>query len=102
MLAATPIVAGQVAGVAGVSADSDRLWQIGVDVRAPYRGAGIATALMGRVAEAVLAAGRVPSYATALGNLISARVALRLGFAPAWVAAYTRASDRRQDAAPSA
>jgi GNAT superfamily N-acetyltransferase len=92
VLAATATVDGQVVGVAGASADSERLWQIGVDVRAAHRGAGIATALVSRVTEAIFAAGRVPYYATTVAHLSSARVALRLGYVPAWVAAYTRAA----------
>jgi predicted GNAT family acetyltransferase len=84
-------VGGTIVGVAGASADSERLWQIGVDVRAPFRGMGIAAALVSRATEAIFEAGRVPYYATALSHLTSARVALRLGYVPAWVAAYTRA-----------
>jgi RimJ/RimL family protein N-acetyltransferase len=91
VLAATATIKGQLVGVAGVSADSDRLWQIGVDVRTPFRNSGIGTALVGRVTEAVFAAGRVPYYATPIAHLASARIALRLGYVPAWIAAYTRA-----------
>jgi GNAT superfamily N-acetyltransferase len=90
VLAAVAYVDCVVAGVAGASADSERLWQIGVDVRPTFRRTGIATALVSRVTEGIFAAGRVPYYATATSHLSSARVALRLGFVPAWVACYTR------------
>lgn len=90
MLAAVATVDGRIAGAAGASADSERLWQIGVDIREPFRRMGIATALVSRATEAIFAAGRTPYYATAIAHLTSTRIAWRLGYRPAWVAAYTR------------
>lgn len=91
MLAAVATVDGRIAGAAGASADSERFWQIGVDIREPFRRMGIATALVSRATEAIFAAGRTPYYATAIAHLTSTRIAWRLGYRPAWVAAYTRA-----------
>lgn len=79
---------GEVAGIAGASADCARMWQIGVDVLPSYRGLGIAAALTGRLALAILERGIVPYYGTSASNLASIRTALRAGFAPAWVSIY--------------
>lgn len=77
-------------GIAGSSADSDDLWQIGVDVAAPERGRGIGRALVGAATAAVLSAGKVPYYSTAIGNLHSAAIALSLGYWLAWTEVFAR------------
>ena len=71
--------------LAGVSADSDDLWQVGIDVEAAYRGLGIGQALVYLVTEAVCSQGKVPYYATAASNLASRNVAHRVGYLPCWV-----------------
>ena len=50
-----------VIGIAGASADSDELWQIGVDVLPKYQGRCIGKALVSELTAAVLAAGKVPT-----------------------------------------
>ena len=95
VLAAAAYFAGEVIGVAGASADGDVLWQVGVDVHAAYQGRGIGRAVVSRVTEAIFAAGRVPHYVHAVANLPSARLALSLGYRPAWVEVYTRAVQPR-------
>ena len=72
-------------GLAGCSADADRMWQIGVDVLPNYRGQGIAGALTSRLALEIFDRGKVPFYCSAWSNLASVRNALRCGFRPAWV-----------------
>jgi GNAT superfamily N-acetyltransferase len=84
MLATVAIRDNSIVGIAGASADCAALWQIGIDVIEPERGSGIGRALVGRLAEAVLNAGRVPFYATTIANLRSQAVANALGFWPAW------------------
>jgi GNAT superfamily N-acetyltransferase len=84
VLAVTASVDGVVAGIAGVSADCEEMWQIGVDVLPEYRNLGIAAVAVNRLASAVLAKGKVPFYAAAATNIASQRVAGRAGFAPAW------------------
>ncbi len=79
---------GRVVGIAGASADCDRLWQIGVDVIPEERQHGIGRALVSRLTDAVLAAGRVPCYSTAVSNIASRSLALRLGYWPAWTELY--------------
>lgn len=72
-------------GLAGCSADCETMWQIGVDVLPGYRRRGIASALTGRLALAILERGKVPFYCAAWSNLRSVRNAIRSGFVPAWV-----------------
>ena len=76
---------GRLVGLAGCSADCDRMWQIGVDVLPEYRRRGIASALTGALAVEILRRGKVPFYCCAWSNIPSARNAIRSGFRPAWV-----------------
>jgi GNAT superfamily N-acetyltransferase len=78
-------------GMAGASADNDQLWQIGVDVRPDYRGRGVGKAIVSRLTEAILAAGRVPYYSTLVSNLHSSSLALSAGYWLAWTEIYARA-----------
>jgi GNAT superfamily N-acetyltransferase len=88
MLVTLATVDGKVAGMAGASADSEMLWQIGVDVLPEFRNRNIAATLTNRLAIEILERGKVPYYGTASSNIASQRVAHRAGFKPAWVCAY--------------
>ena len=72
-------------GLAGCSADCDKMWQIGVDVLPEYRRAGIASALTSRLAVEILERGKVPFYCSAWSNIRSVRNGIKSGFIPAWV-----------------
>ncbi len=72
-------------GLAGCSADCEDMYQIGVDVLPGYRGQGVASALVSRLALEILELGKVPFYCAAWSNLKSVRTALKCGFFPAWV-----------------
>ena len=76
---------GRLIGLAGCSADSDTMWQIGIDVLPEYRRQGIASALTSRLAIEILNRGKVPFYCAAWCNIKSVRNAIRSGFRPAWV-----------------
>ena len=76
---------GKLVGLAGCSADSDTMWQIGIDVLPEYRRQGIASALTSRLAVESLNRGKVPFYCAAWCNVKSVRNAIRSGFRPAWV-----------------
>ncbi len=73
------------AGLAGCSADGERLWQIGIDVLPEYRNRGVARALVSRLAREAFARGKVPFYCAAWSNILSQKTALACGFVPAWV-----------------
>jgi GNAT superfamily N-acetyltransferase len=76
---------GELIGLAGCSADSAELRQIGIDVLPEYRKRGVASALTSRLAVEVLARGKVPYYCCAWSNVGSAANAVKSGFRPAWV-----------------
>ena len=84
MLGVAAMRDGHILGMAGVSADSPLLWQIGIDVLPEARGQGVAAALVSHIRNDVLAEGRLPYYGTSISHLASQRVALRAGFRPAW------------------
>ncbi len=79
------IIDGEIAGMAGCSADSKILWQVGIDVMPKYRGKGIGTALVGILKEEVFKRGAIPFYGTGPANIHSQNIALNCGFYPAWV-----------------
>jgi len=76
--------AGKILGMAGASADSPHLWQIGINVQPEARSQGLVSMLVKLLANDVLTAGRLPYYGTSISHLASQRVALNAGFRPAW------------------
>lgn len=84
MLGVAALKDGQILGMAGASADSPHLWQIGINVLPEARGQGIAAMLVSLLRNDVLAQGRLPYYGTSISHLESQRVALRAGFLPRW------------------
>lgn len=85
--------AGQIAGMAGASADCESMWQIGIDVLPPFRGMGLASCLVSRLAALIMKRGIVPFYCTGSSNIPSQLVAYRSGFAPAWMCSYRHVLD---------
>jgi GNAT superfamily N-acetyltransferase len=75
----------QLVGVAATSADSEGLWQIGIDVDEAFRKKGIGAALTAALARHTLESGSIPFYGLAVANIPSLRTALAAGFVPAWV-----------------
>lgn len=76
---------GKLVGLAGCSADCDRMWQIGVDVIPEYRRRNIASALTNRLARETFERGKVPFYCAAWSNVKSVKNAVRSGFRTGWV-----------------
>ena len=73
-----------IAGMAGASNDSQRFWQIGIDVRPEYRGKGLAADLVCSLTKEVFSLGAIPYYGTWAGNIASQNTALKCGYYPAW------------------
>lgn len=84
LLGVCAIIDGEIAGMAGCSADSKIMWQIGIDVMPQYRGKGIGTALVGILKDEIFKRGAIPFYGTAPTNIHSKNIALNCGFYPAW------------------
>ncbi len=71
-------------GMAGCSADCEKMWQIGVDVLPEYRMRGVASALTSNLAIEILERNKVPFYCCAWSNIPSAKNAIKSGFVPTW------------------
>lgn len=76
-------------GMAGASADSDTMWQIGIDVLPEYRGQGLGTKLTILLKNEILRRGKVPFYGTVESHFHSQNVAVNAGFFPAWAELYS-------------
>lgn len=85
VLALAAMDGGSFAGVAGASADTDHMWQVGIDVCEGYRGRGLGAALVSAISRRIVELGKLPFYGTAVGNLHSQAIAVRCGYVPAWV-----------------
>ena len=83
-LGAAALREGRILGMAGASADSPTMWQIGINVAPGREGAGIGTMLVTLLKNEILRAGLLPYYGTAMSHLASQRLALAAGFVPAW------------------
>ena len=71
--------------MAGCSADTPDMWQVGIDITDKYRGKGFGTYLVTLLKNEILRRGKLPFYGTSLSNLHSQNIALNCGFFPAWI-----------------
>lgn len=84
MLGAAAVRGGDVLAMAGASADSPDLWQIGIDVVPKARGEGLGVLLTGLLRNEILDLGHLPYYGAAVSHTISQNIAIRCGFRLAW------------------
>ena len=89
MLAVTALDGDEILAMAGCSADTGEMWQIGVDVVEYCRGKGPATWLVTLLKIEIIKRGKIPFYGTSLSILYSWNTALKSGFFPAWVETVT-------------
>jgi GNAT superfamily N-acetyltransferase len=80
----------QVVGIAGVGADSDQLWQVGIDVVPQWQGIGLGKALVSRATAAILERGKTPYYVHHVSNVRSGNTARAVGFQWACTECYVR------------
>ncbi len=90
VLAAVAETKGKIIGIAGVSKDSDFMYQIGIDVLPEHQGHGLAPAMTAAACRAVFEVGGLPYYATSSSNIASMRSAITAGLRPTWVEVFTR------------
>ncbi len=90
VLGVCALIDGKMAGMAGCSADSRIMWQIGIDVMPSYRGNGIGTALVGLLKNEIFNRGAIPFYGTSLSNIYSQNIAINCGFYPVWTEISTK------------
>jgi hypothetical protein len=84
-------------GMAAASADSETLWQIGIDVLPSFRGLGLGTALVSLLTAEVLRRDKVPFYGTAGSHFHSQNIAINAGYFPAWAELYSVAHQSSVD-----
>ena len=84
MLGAAALDGEKILGMAGASADSPTMWQIGINVDPSAEGKGIGTALVSAMKNELLRRGILPFYGTSVSHLASQRLAIAAGFLPAW------------------
>ena len=84
----------KIMGMAGCSADTPDLWQIGIDVLPEYRGRGVAKTLVTLLRNETFRRGAIPYYGTGLSNLASWKTALECGFRPFWVEAESQPDEK--------
>jgi len=77
-------------GMAGASADSKTMWQIGIDVFPEYRGRKVGTNLVALLKNEILKRGKVPFYGTVNSHFHSQNIAINAGFFPVWAELYSR------------
>lgn len=75
---------GEIIGMAGASADSADLWQIGINVEKGTRRSGVGKMLVILLKNEILKRGHLPYYGTSMSHIASQRVALGAGFVPEW------------------
>ena len=80
----------KICGMAGCSADTPEMWQIGIDVLPEYRGKGIAKTLVALLRDEAYRRGAIPYYGTSLSNIASWKTTISCGFVPAWVETESR------------
>ena len=84
MLAVCAMEGETILGMASVTRNSGRLWEIGVNVTPEGRGRGVGAYVTALLKERVLSIGVTPTYGTAESHIASQRVAYRAGFMPAF------------------
>ena len=85
----------KIVGVAGASADTKDMWQVGIDVLPAYRGRGLGTALVKALCRRIEEKGCLPFYGTAVANIHSQVIAEHCGFYPAWTETVTGKSEQK-------
>lgn len=71
-------------GMAGASADSNVMWQIGIDVLPECKGQNMGPFLTILLKREVLKRGKIPYYGTVESHIQSQKVAIKSGFLPFW------------------
>lgn len=79
---------GKIVGLAGAGEETEKLWEIGVDVKAEYRKGGLGTKLVANLTLDIIEQGIVPFYSASITNLGSQMVANRSGYIPYWIDTY--------------
>ena len=83
----------EIAGLAGAIIETEKLWEIGIDVKPKYRKSGLGTKLVSNLTIDIIKQGIVPFYSASVTNLASQMVANRSGYIPYWIDTYGNTLD---------
>ena len=86
---------GDIIGMAGASADSPLMYQIGINVMPEFRGNGIGAILVALIKNRILELGKLPYYGTSVSHIASQKTALKAGFLPAWTELVTKEDNEK-------
>lgn len=75
---------GEILGMAGASADSEVMWQIGIDVMPESKGQNLGPFITILLKREILKRGKLPYYGTVESHIQSQKVAVKSGFLPFW------------------
>lgn len=75
----------EVSGMAGAGVVTDKIWEVGIDVKPEFRNCGLGSALVKKLTLEILKRDIVPFYSASVTNIASQMVASRAGYIPCWV-----------------
>lgn len=78
----------EIIAVAGASAVSGKIAEVGIDVKKEWRGYGLAGLLVRNLTVELLERNVIPFYSASVTNLASQAVAIRSGYMPLWTDSY--------------
>lgn len=78
----------EIIGLAGAEMETEKLWEVGIDVKPEYRKSGLGTKLVSNLTADIIKQGAVPFYSASVTNLGSQMVANRSGYIPCWIDTY--------------
>lgn len=82
MLAVCAVENDVILGMASATRDTEKMWQIGVNVTKEGEGKGVGAYVTSLLKERLLNQGILPSYATVESHIKSQKVAFHSGFEP--------------------
>lgn len=85
MIAVCAMEGEEILGMAGATADSENMWQLGVNVTEAGKGKGVGTYVVSVLKNKVLEKGKVPFYGTVESHIKSQKVAIQAGFIPVFL-----------------
>lgn len=78
----------EIIGLAGAGYKTDKIWEVGIDIKPDYRQWGLGTKLVNNLTAEIMAQGIVPLYSASVTNIGSQIVASRSGYVACWVDTY--------------
>lgn len=78
----------EIIGLAGAGFKTDKMWEVGIDVKLEYRKYGLGTKLVSNLTVEIMEQGIVPLYSASVTNIGSQIVASRSGYIACWVDTY--------------